>query len=259
MRRAVLIQGATGGVGRALVEQLLATEEDLHLIVTSRQALPDQVTPTLTSYSSESSRKKSSRVDRVTLDLSSDESIARAAAQVAQLTPRLHLVITTAGVLRVDPALGASPEKKLTDLSRAVMHEVFSVNSFGPFLWYAALRPLFRHRDPLTIATLSARVGSISDNRLGGWYTYRASKAAQNMMTKTLSLELQRSNPRAIVVGLHPGTVDTSLSRPFQSRVPPEKLFTPERSASALLAVIAQLTPDQSGRVFAWDSQEIKS
>ena len=244
-QRIALIQGASGGVGRALVEQVLASGAYQRVIVTSRDVA-------CSGWSGDP------RVQLVTLDLSDDDSIARAASEVSVIADRLHLVITTAGILRVDEALGTTPEKKLTDLTRAALSEVFSVNCFGPMLWYAALRRLFRHREPLVIATLSARVGSISDNRLGGWYSYRASKAALNMMTKTLSLELRRSNPESIVVGLHPGTVNTSLSKPFQARVPPERLFSPERSASYLWAVISELTPAKSGQVFAWDGAEIE-
>jgi NAD(P)-dependent dehydrogenase (short-subunit alcohol dehydrogenase family) len=106
-------------------------------------------------------------------------------------------------------------------------------------------------------AALSARVGSISDNRLGGWHSYRASKAALNMLLKTLSIELTRVNPHALCVALHPGTVDSRLSKPFQANVPKGKLFSPQVAASHLLTVIDGLTPEQSGKVFAWDGREI--
>jgi len=106
-------------------------------------------------------------------------------------------------------------------------------------------------------AALSARVGSISDNRLGGWYSYRASKAALNMMLKTLAIEHGRRHKKSVVIGLHPGTVDTQLSRPFQVNVPEEKLFSADFSAARLLDVVEKVMPDESGKIFAWDGQEI--
>ena len=107
------------------------------------------------------------------------------------------------------------------------------------------------------LASLSARVCSIGDNRLGGWYTYRASKAAQNPLLHTLSIELRRTHPKVTCVLLHPGTVDTPLSKPFQLNVPAEKLFGAEGAAQQLLAVIASITPARSGSFLAWDGQTI--
>lgn len=116
-------------------------------------------------------------------------------------------------------------------------------------------------RDPRygrsVFASISARVGSIEDNRLDGWYSYRASKAALNMLLKTFSIELKRLAPSAICVGLHPGTVDTALSKPFQGNVAPGKLFSRAKSAGHLLQVINGLTPADSGAVFAWDGSRI--
>ena len=106
-------------------------------------------------------------------------------------------------------------------------------------------------------AALSARVGSISDNQLGGWYSYRASKAALNMVIKNIAIEISRFNKKAIIVGLHPGTVDSNLSKPFQVNVPYGKLFTPEFSTQKLVEVLRSLTSKQSGKCFAWDGQEI--
>ena len=243
VRRVALIQGASGGLGRALAERALTEGAFDQVILTSRDL-------------SRLDWASDPRASHVALDLSDDLSVERAAQEVAERCDQLNLVITTAGLLS-DPARGISPEKKLLDLERAALQAVFDVNCFGPFLWYRALHPLLRHRGELTLATLSARVGSISDNRLGGWYSYRASKAAQSMMTKTLSLELGRYNSRSIVVGLHPGTVDTALSRPFQSRVPPERLFSPERAARQLWEVIQGLRPAQTGQCLAWDGSEV--
>jgi NAD(P)-dependent dehydrogenase (short-subunit alcohol dehydrogenase family) len=117
--------------------------------------------------------------------------------------------------------------------------------------------PLLAHRERAVFASISARVGSIGDNRLGGWYAYRGSKAAQNMFTKTLAIEWARSRRNVICIALHPGTTDTELSRPFQANVPPQKLFSVERTVTQLLAVIDRLTPADSGRFLAWDGTEI--
>jgi NAD(P)-dependent dehydrogenase (short-subunit alcohol dehydrogenase family) len=106
-------------------------------------------------------------------------------------------------------------------------------------------------------AVLSARVGSISDNRLGGWYGYRASKAALNMLIKTLAIEVRRTRPEAICAALHPGTVDTSLSKPFQKNVRQGQLFAADTAAEKLLEVINSLTPAQSGDCFAWDGKQV--
>ena len=105
---------------------------------------------------------------------------------------------------------------------------------------------------------MSARVGSISDNKLGGWYAYRSSKAALNMMIKNLSIEVGRRNKKAILVGLHPGTVDSNLSKPFQNNVPAEKLFSPETSVVHLLKVLFNLKLENTGKIYAWDGSEIE-
>ncbi|BBI47653.1 hypothetical protein HORIV_00740 [Vreelandella olivaria] len=133
-----------------------------------------------------------------------------------------------------------------------------NINAFVPILLLAALKDSFKGTHPAVIASLSARVGSIEDNQLGGWYSYRASKAAHNMLFKTASIELKRLNNQCTVLCLHPGTTDTGLSQPFQARVPEDKLFTPTFVAEQLLAVIAQRSPDDNGTFWAWDGQPIE-
>ena len=124
-------------------------------------------------------------------------------------------------------------------------------------LWLAALAQPLRQSPDAVVAALSARVGSIGDNRLGGWVSYRASKAALNMTMKTLAIEHARRWPDGVVASLHPGTVATGLSEPFRSRVPPGKLFTPEVAAAHLLRVIDGLTPEDTGGFFAGDGSRI--
>ncbi len=242
MTQSALIQGGSGGLGRALVNRILQSNQFDQVVVTGRDI--QKIDP------------RDPRVIPIELDLLSDQSILDASTAIAAQIDTLNLVVTTAGILQ-DESLDLKPEKKFADLTRSNLETVFSVNCFGPFLWYAALGRLIRHREPITIATLSARVASIGDNRLGGWHSYRASKTAQNMLTKNLSLELSRTNPKSIVIGLHPGTVDTSLSKPFQAGVAPDKLFTPEQSADYLWEVLIGLRPERTGQVIAWDDQTI--
>jgi NAD(P)-dependent dehydrogenase (short-subunit alcohol dehydrogenase family) len=151
----------------------------------------------------------------------------------------------------------AGPERALRDLDADRLAHLFAINTIGPALALKHFAPLLAKDVPATIACISARVGSIADNRLGGWYGYRASKAALNQIVRTAAIELARTRPQAMCVALHPGTVDTGLSKPFKRGVPAEKLFTPAYSADRLLAVLDGLAPAQSGRIFAWDGAEI--
>ena len=149
------------------------------------------------------------------------------------------------------------PERSYRTQTRAAFEQVFAVNTIIPALIAKHIIPLMPRDERAVFASLSARVGSISDNRLGGWHAYRASKAALNMLIKNYSVEQARRSKHFIAVGLHPGTVDTELSEPFQKNVPPEKLFTPAQSATYLLSVIDGLTPQDSGKVFDWAGKEV--
>jgi NAD(P)-dependent dehydrogenase (short-subunit alcohol dehydrogenase family) len=175
---------------------------------------------------------------------------------VADLTDRLHLIVNCAGVLHGGPAQLA-PEKRLADVRPEALAASFAVNAFGPLLVAKHFERLLAHRDRAVFASISARVGSIGDNRLGGWYAYRGAKAAQNMFTRTLAIEWARSRRNLVCVALHPGTTDTDLSRPFQANVAPDRLFGPGRTVRQLLAVIDRLTPADTGRFYAWDGSEI--
>lgn len=187
------------------------------------------------------------------IDLMSEASIETASLQLRNHAP-FDLIFVATGLLH---DAGVAPEKALRDLDQAGLMRLFAVNAVGPALVAKHFVPLLPRHGRCVFAVLSARVGSIGDNRLGGWYGYRASKAALNMLVKTLSIELARTRPEAICVGLHPGTVDTRLSKPFQARVAADRLFSPAQSAKHLLDVIEQLTPAETGRCFAWDGAEI--
>jgi NAD(P)-dependent dehydrogenase (short-subunit alcohol dehydrogenase family) len=188
-----------------------------------------------------------------TIDVEEEASIAHAASTLSGEEP-LDLVVIASGLLHSDRI---APEKSYRQLSAESLEQYFAVNTTGPALVAKHFLPLLRKDRPSVFAALSARVGSIGDNRLGGWYGYRASKAALNMIVKTLAIELARTNPQAACVALHPGTVATDLSAPFRRRVPAERLFAADTAAKHLLEVILGLTTSQSGGIFAWDGTAI--
>lgn len=233
----VAVFGASGGIGGALVRQLSENPgvADIFAFARSKPA-PAGAAP---------------RVTLEQIDIEREESIAAAAEVVGPL----DLVLVATGVLH-DPG-GLQPEKSWRALDPEALLRAYRINAVGPALIAKHFLPHL-HRDRRTaFAALSARVGSIGDNQLGGWHAYRASKAALNMLIKTLAVELARSRPRALCVGLHPGTVDTALSQPFQRGVPAERLFAPDVAASHLLAVLDRLEPADSGHLFAWDGARI--
>lgn len=186
---------------------------------------------------------------RTGLDLTDPGSIA-AAAEALPAPP--DLVIVAAGVLH---GAGFAPERELRALDAEAFARVFAINATGPALAAQAFVPLLPKGRKTVFAALSARVGSIGDNRLGGWHAYRASKAALNQLLRTIAIEQARKNPASIILGLHPGTVDTGLSKPFQRGV--KTLFTPAESARHLLAVIDAATPAMTGNVYDWQGEAI--
>ena len=243
----VLVTGASSGIGLAIVQALLADHAVAQVCTVSRGAQDSAALLALQA-------RHGQRLHLVSADISTDSGLATVVRHATAVTDALHLVINCAGMLH---ARGIQPEKTLATLDRDTLSEVFALNAFAPILLIKALLPLLKHRAPLVVASLSARVGSIGDNQLGGWYAYRASKTAQNQLMRTLSIEWRRTHPQAVCVLLHPGTVDTPLSKPFQGNVPASKLFTPERAAGQLLETIAGLTPADSGRFIAWDGSTV--
>ncbi|WP_397423156.1 SDR family NAD(P)-dependent oxidoreductase [Phenylobacterium sp.] len=220
-----VVVGATGGIGAALCERL---------------ALDPRV----------SRVHRFSRHGPAPLDLTDEASIATAALAVD--APRLVIVAT--GLLQDGQQ---TPEKRLADLDPARLARSFAINAIGPALVLKHFAPRLPREGKAVLAVLTARVGSISDNRLGGWYGYRAAKAAANQLVRTTAIELAARRKDAICVTLHPGTVDTRLSAPFQKGVLPDRLFTPAFAAERLLTVIEALTPEQTGHFLAWDGQDI--
>ena len=188
-----------------------------------------------------------------TIDYSDEKSIENAALTASQ-NQALDLVIVSTGILHEGAMM---PEKSIKELSVEKFQRLFEVNTIVPAMIAKHFIPKLNKKKRSIFTALSARVGSISDNQLGGWYSYRASKSALNMILKNAAIETNRSNKKAIIVGLHPGTVESNLSDPFKKNVPEGKLFTPDYSAQKLLAVLSSLTIEQSGKCFAWDGKEI--
>ena len=234
-----------GGIGRALLTALGERATGLERLGTHR--------PTTGPMVASAGSGSPASVRLLPLDLACDVSLNRLAADLRE-GPPLRLVICTAGLLHAPDLL---PEKRLAQVKRASLERSFAVNAFGPLLLAQVLEPLLPRQLPCHFVSLSARVGSIADNRLGGWYAYRAAKAAQNQLLRTLALEWRRRLPLACVSLLHPGTTATVLSAPFRGSVPAGQLFTPERAAGHLLDVLEGLTPEHSGSFWAWDGQPI--
>jgi NAD(P)-dependent dehydrogenase (short-subunit alcohol dehydrogenase family) len=244
----VLVQGASRGIGAAFVEALLNVETVTAVIATSRD-------PTVsTALNALHDAHGPQRLQLLSMDITDEVAIRDAAGRLDPGDTPLRMIVNCAGLLHDD---GLVPEKRLEDLNDEHLHRVFAVNCFGPMLVARYFQPLLARRGRTVFASISARVGSITDNRLGGWYAYRASKAAQNMFTRTLAIELARRLPDCLCVGLHPGTVETDLSAPFRRGVSADRLFTPAYAAERMIDVVAGLGIEASGNCFAWDGKPI--
>lgn len=232
-----IVFGASGGIGSALCQGLISSNGFDTVFAVSRRPID-----------------YGGAVPIVQPELN-DASLADIAAQVAQAGP-LTVCISAIGLLS-HAETDLRPERTLKAQKQASFESVFHVNTIIPSLIAKHMIPIMPRTQRAVFAALSARVGSISDNRLGGWHAYRASKAALNMLLKNYAIEQARLSPDFIVAGLHPGTVDTALSTPFQRGVPAQNLFSPEQSADYLLQVVHSLKPSDSGKVFDWQGKEI--
>lgn len=241
-----LIVGASQGIGLGFVRQLGADGRFRRVYGTYRRpetaaGLLDlaQIHPSITPLG---------------LDVTAEDSMAEAVNQIQAETPQLHLVVYCVGILHSEDV---QPEKSVRQLTSDQLVRSFQVNAVGAALLTKHLLPLLKHDRPSAFGAISAKVGSIGDNHLGGWYSYRASKAALNMLIKTAALEYARKSPNTVFALLHPGTTDTRLSQPFQRGVPPEKLFPVSRTVDQLMAVIEGLEPTDSGTFFSWDGSRL--
>ena len=219
-----LVIGASGTIGAAFVDLLTASPR-----CASVQGLHRRLPPYV--------------------DFADEDSVAQAARELAA-GPRYHLIINAAGLLHTEAFM---PEKRLADLNYTQMQAIFQANTFGPALVLRHFVPLLDGERAI-MAMLSAKVGSIGDNRLGGWYSYRASKAALNMLIKTAAIEVARSQGNSVLVALHPGTVSSRLSRPFRG----ESIGRPAHAAAAdMLHVLDQLTSADSGSFRSYNGAEL--
>lgn len=232
----VAVIGGGGGIGAALVDALAKCSG-----VTTVHALSRGPT-----------EHPAENVRCGRIDVTDEATVAEAAAAIDE---PLDLVIVATGVLHAGEI---QPERRIKEVDPDAMQAVFAINTVGPAIAAKHFLPKLRKTGPSVFAAISARVGSIADNRLGGWTSYRASKAALNMVLRTFAIEHARSRTESTIVALHPGTVDTPLSEPFSKRVPDGKLFEPARSAGYLLDVIDGLAPEDNGGFFAWDGSRIE-
>jgi NAD(P)-dependent dehydrogenase (short-subunit alcohol dehydrogenase family) len=235
----ILIVGANRGIGYGFVKQLLPKASQIYATYRSTAS------PELMGLAAQSER-----LHLLPMDITDEAQIISGLEQIRQQVTRLHLVIYCVGFLHEG---GIQPEKSLQQIQADHLLRYFQVNSIGAVLLAKHLIPLLKHPERSVLACISAKIGSIADNQSGGWYGYRASKAALNMLMRTAALEYGRKSPKTIVAMLHPGTTDTRLSQPFQRNLPPDKLFSVERTVSQLLGVIDGLQPEQSGEFFSWD------
>lgn len=249
----VLIVGGNRGIGLGFVRSLLQSEFAEHF-----QAPIARLYATYRNeVSAELAAIAAAHPDRLTLiqmDVTNEAQIAQGVVRLQSQIDRLHLVIYCVGFLHEG---GIQPEKSLQQIRADHLIRYFQVNSIGAVLLAKQMLPLMKHSDRSVFASISAKVGSIGDNQLGGWYGYRASKAALNMLMRTTAIEYSRKSPKTLVVMLHPGTTDTQLSKPFQRNVAPEKLFSVEKTVAQLLNVIAALQPDDNGQFFSWDGSRL--
>lgn len=235
--KSVAVFGATGGIGSAFVSyyQNDAKVEKVYAFSRKKKA---------------SLHPKTTTID---LDIFNEDKLKQN-AEVIKKKQSLSLIIICTGFLHNE---NMRPEKSITQCHTQHLLESFKINSIAPLLIAKHFLPVLDNKQASVLASLSARVGSISDNRLGGWYGYRASKAALNMYLKTLSIECKVRYPHAQIIGLHPGTVDSELSKPYTSSTPKEKLFSAHDCVSKLAKVIREVSPSQSGSCLAWDGSTI--
>jgi len=236
MFKRVAVIGGSGAIASALIQQL-SEDSNAKIYVFSQHHILFE----------------SKNIEVHKINYLEEKSISNS-ADLASEDGDLDLVLITNGILHNE---NVQPEKSIKDLSISKFNEVFLVNTIIPSLIAKYFLPKLNKSSRSVMSFLSARVGSISDNRLGGWYSYRSSKAALNMIIKNLSIELARLNGEGIVVGLHPGTVESHLSSPFSSNVPKDKLLSPSFAAMKLMEVLSNLDKASTGRVHGWDGKEI--
>jgi NAD(P)-dependent dehydrogenase (short-subunit alcohol dehydrogenase family) len=234
----VLIVGASGGIGSALSQHIL-THTNANVFATYRSA---------------QLRVQHARLRWYALDVTAENDYGSLTMSLNVEVDHLDWVINCVGALSINEQ---TPEKNLKAVTSNNLMSSIQVNTIPTLLLAKHVLPFLRRSDAPRFATISARVGSIDDNELGGWYSYRCSKAALNMALKNISIEWGRLMKRSCTIALHPGTTDTELSLPFQANVPEKQLFAPEKTAGLLFHVLENLRPEDNGRFIAYDGSDI--
>ena len=234
--RKVAVIGSSGAIGSAFVDHYIN----------------DQSINSIFSFSRSSIGIDNNKVKHFSIDIENENSVQDAAKSVEEIN--FDEIIIASGLLHTNEF---GPEKSIKDLKADNILKILNVNTVGPTIIGKHFLPLLNKNNKSVMAFLSARVGSISENKLGGWYAYRASKSALNQIIKTFSIELKRTNPKAIIIGLQPGTVESELSAPFKRSVSKNKLFSAEYSASQLIGVIERVDESSSGNLISWEGEII--
>ena len=232
MEGLALVVGA-GGIGRQIAEDLASKENNLEVILCGRKNVFKNFWE---------------------LDIENENSLKDFKEKLSKSKLNLRLVLNATGRLHSEKL---NPEKRLQHINKENLIESFSINAFAPILLAKTIEEFINKELEFNFASISARVGSITDNKTGGWYAYRAAKSAQNQLFKSLSIEWARKYPKAIITLLHPGTVNTNLSKPFHKFVPKDKLFSPQKTSSYLIDILRHQNPTDSGKFIAWDGKEI--
>ena len=232
MEGLALIVGA-GGIGKQIAEDLASKENNLEVILCGRKNVFKNFWE---------------------LDIENENSLKDFKDKLSKSKLNLRLVLNATGRLHSEKL---NPEKRLQHINKENLIESFSINAFAPILLAKTIEEFINKELEFNFASISARVGSITDNKTGGWYAYRAAKSAQNQLFKSLSIEWARKYPKAIITLLHPGTVNTNLSKPFHKFVPKDKLFSPQKTSSYLIDILRHQKPTDSGKFIAWDGKEI--
>mgnify|MGYP001309877823 FL=1 len=232
MEGLALVVGA-GGIGKQIAEDLASKENNLEVILCGR---------------------KNGFKNFWELDIENENSLKDLKYKLSKSQINLRLVLNATGRLHSEKL---NPEKRLQHIDRENLIESFSINAFAPILLAKTIEEFINKELEFNFASISARVGSITDNKTGGWYAYRAAKSAQNQLFKSLSIEWARKYPKAIITLLHPGTVNTNLSKPFHKFVPEDKLFSPQKTSNYMIDILRQQKPKDSGKFIAWDGKEI--
>jgi NAD(P)-dependent dehydrogenase (short-subunit alcohol dehydrogenase family) len=242
-----LVVGGNRGIGLALVEAQLGRPQVSKVIATHRPAASlARLTQLELDYPG--------KLQLQPLEITSEASLQTFNRFLVAQSSGIDLAIHAAGLLHDE---NLAPEKSLAQCNSANLMRLFQVNSIGPLMVAGALLPTQKHQHRFTFAALSAMVGSITDNRLGGWYGYRASKTALNQFIKTMANECRTKYPRAAIVAIHPGTTDTELSRPFQKNIGEGKLYSPDLTANRLLDVLEGVDENRNGQFLNWNGNTI--